>query len=73
VSGSRTKRVPVQLSIKHAEYLIELIEDDLELDDEQHTLTENERISAEAVLSRLKDVRPEVERWYRYQKKAGLE
>jgi hypothetical protein len=60
-----SKRMPFPLSKKHAEYLIELIEDDLELDDEKDTLTSAEREMAEALLHRLKDVGPDIDRWHK--------
>lgn len=67
----QSKRIPLMISIKHAKYLMELIEDDLELDDENvHTiLSEEDRLMAESILNRLKDIEPAVDKWKRQQKR----
>lgn len=59
-----SKRVPFLLSARHSEYLVELIEEDLELHKKEKTLTPEEEEMAEALLRRLKDVEPEIRSWY---------
>lgn len=50
------KRIPFKITPRHAEYLMELIDDDLELDNTQHILKPYEREMAISLKGRLKDI-----------------
>jgi hypothetical protein len=54
--GRKAPRFTFFITAKQAEYLIELIEEDLEQDDDEEFMSENERQMAEALKANLEDV-----------------